>query len=598
MDTLTWVLVGVGVFWLVAAVARARGLLPDAVRVQGPLVTVHTTRGRALIDWIASPRRAWRAWGNFGLGVALVVMIGSVVFLAAVAVLTVLNPPPETAVNQPRNVLVIPGVNEFLPLSVAPEIIFGLVFGVVVHEAGHGILCRVEDIDIESMGLVFITVVFSGAFVEPNEESQRRASRGGRSRMFAAGVTNNFAVTAVAFVLLFGPVVGSLSVVPGAAVATALPGSPADRAGIGQGDVITHVEGVRVDTNGDLDDVLTNVSAGRVSVRLRDGSTTTVERSVLVTGSPRGGWPFDFDPSPADPANATIVAVNGTTVDTSAAFRELLSTREVATLETAGGRTDTGPAGAFVTVSPGGPLATAGAPTADLVVTRFAGERIVTGEDLLDAIGHTSPGQEVEVGAYRQAGGRETYTVTLGSQEGDDDGFLGVVIARGVSGLTVTDLGVETYPAGRYLSVLGGTCEQCPSLDVSGPQRVLLALQLPLAGVTGGAVFPYNWAGFTGGVQGFYEVGGLLGGLLGGWTFLLANLLFWTAWINLNLGFFNCIPTFLLDGGHLFRAVTEGVVARLPVERGQRLVAAATVTVQVVMLTSLALMLFGAQLLG
>ena len=80
--------------------------------------------------------------------------------------------------------------------------------------------------------------------------------------------------------------------------------------------------------------------------------------------------------------------------------------------------------------------------------------------------------------------------------------------------------------------------------------------------------------------------------------FLLANVLFWTGWINLNLGLFNCIPTFPLDGGHIFRASAESVVARLPVEGRRRLTTAVTASVSLVMIVALVLMLFGPQLFG
>ncbi|MFC6724756.1 site-2 protease family protein, partial [Halobium palmae] len=179
---------------LLALFLDSRGLIPDSVRIQGPLVTVHTKRGRVLLDRLAAPRRFWRAWSNVGVGIALVVMVGTFFLLLWRGLSILQNPPAPTAVNQPRNFLVIPGVNDFLPLSVAPEIVLGLLIGLVVHEGGHGLLCRVERIDIESMGLVLLTLLPIGAFVEPDERSQRSASRGARTRMFAAGVTNNFAL--------------------------------------------------------------------------------------------------------------------------------------------------------------------------------------------------------------------------------------------------------------------------------------------------------------------------------------------------------------------------------------------------------------------
>jgi membrane-associated protease RseP (regulator of RpoE activity) len=292
MNTLLWILVGLLAYMTVAVFLRTRGLLPDSVRLQGPLVTLHTKRGRAFLNWLARPKRFWRAWSNLGVGIALVIMVGTFLLLLLQGVTILRNPPAPTAVNQPQNFLVVPGVNQFLPLSVAPEIVFGLLVGLVVHEGGHGLLCRVEDIDIESMGLVFLAVIPIGAFVEPNEESQRRADRGGRTRMFAAGVTNNFAVTAVTFALLFGPVIASVGLAPGVPIGGAYDGSPASVAGIDHGDRITAVEGTPVGTEAELDQLLAASDAQSVSVEVDGERTVPVERSLVVVGT--------FDGNPAN----------------------------------------------------------------------------------------------------------------------------------------------------------------------------------------------------------------------------------------------------------------------------------------------------------
>ena len=64
VDTLTVVLGALVAFTLAAMAARARGLLPEQVRVSGPIITVHTKRGRQLLDWAAAPQRFWRAWAT------------------------------------------------------------------------------------------------------------------------------------------------------------------------------------------------------------------------------------------------------------------------------------------------------------------------------------------------------------------------------------------------------------------------------------------------------------------------------------------------------------------------------------------------------
>ncbi|ELZ56606.1 MULTISPECIES: site-2 protease family protein [unclassified Haloferax] len=594
MNTLLWVLAGFIAYSLLAAVLRARGILPEYVRVQGPLTTVHTRRGRELLDRIAAPKRFWRAWSNVGLGIALVIMVGTFVLLVFQAVVILQNPPAPTQVNQPQNFLVIPGVNDFLPLSVAPEILFGLLVGLVVHEGGHGVLSRVEGIDVESMGVVLLTVLPVGAFVEPSEESQRRADRGGKSRMFAAGVTNNFAVTLVAFALLFGPVIGSISVAPGVAVSGAYAGSPADAAGISGGDRVTAVEGTPVNTTQELDAALLATDAGTVSVELDGERTVSVARELVVAGSVAGNPANLTVESGSDPIRVT--AVNGTAVSTRADFESAVGDSRFARLDTSAGER-TIPVGAYITnVAENGPLYNATGTTQPLIVSSFDGERITSSTELQAALDRTDPDQTVAVELYRD-GGFETVQVTLGVNEQDGNGFLGVNIFRGTSGLLLTDFGTQEYPAGTYLSLLGGDGGDgglATAFAGSPLQLVYVSLLLPLASVVLGIP---NFPGFTGQVVNFYQVGGPLG-FLGGGVFIVANLLFWTAWINLQLGLFNCIPGYPLDGGRILRTSAEAVVSRLPVDDPHTVVRTITTSIGLTMLASLVLMIFGPTLLG
>ena len=604
MNTLLWVLVGILVYSVVALSLRQQGILPDSVRVQGPLTTIHTKRGKAFLDWLARPKRFWRAWSNVGVGIAVVIMVGVFVLLAVQAVAILQNPPQPTAVNQPRNFLVIPGVNDFLPLAVAPEIVTGLLVGLVVHEGGHGLLCRVEDIDIESMGLVLFTLIPVGAFVEPDEESQAAADRGSQTRMFAAGVTNNFAVTVVAFVLLFGPVVGAISVAPGVAVAGAYAGSPAAQAGIEQGDRVTAIAGRNVTTDAQLERALLNADDRTVRVTVADGEgrrTVSVERSLLVSGSVAG-----------NPANLTVsqgeepirvTAVNGTPVHTEAAFREAIQNRTFVSLDTSTGQR-TMPVGAYILdVQEGGPLAATPAPDdGGFVITSIAGEHVTSAADLGAALDATDPGQTVEVRAYVD-GAFETYRVTLAENPRNGNGFLGVTIFPGTSGLTFTDFGVQSYPAGAYLEFLGGdggpgAMDDIPpafqSLANGLLGKVYIALMLPLIGIQ--LPIP-NFPGFTQATANFYTVTGPLS-VFGGWVFLFANVLFWTAWINLQLGLFNCIPGYPLDGGRILRNGVEAVVSRLPVDQPYAVVRTITTSIGLLMLVSLLLMVFGPSLLS
>ncbi|MCF2239625.1 MULTISPECIES: site-2 protease family protein [Halobacterium] len=600
METWQLLLVGLLAYWAAVSWAQSRGLLPSFVHTSGPITTLHTKRGKRFLDWMATPKRLWRAWGNFGLGLASVVLVGVLIALVLVAITTLLNPPEPTSISQPSNVLVIPGVNDFLPLSVAPEIIAGLFIGIVIHEFGHGLMCRVEGIDVESMGVALLAVLPVGAFVEPDQDSQADADRGSKSRMFAAGVTNNFLVVVVTLALLFGPVAGAVAVSDGGLVGEVHDGTAAAAAGFSGGDRITAVGGAPVANNTAFRQALDEYDDPTVPVTLASNETVRVERQLSVVANASNS-PLSIT------TNDTITAVNGTTVSTESELRAALADREVAAFElNDGAATATGPAGALVTTIPDAPAAMDGLSAGtNAVVVSVNGTRVPTYDALSGELDARDPGDTISVGAYVN-GSRTTTEITLGEQS-DGSSYMGIAPARGVSGVAVDGFGATLYPADTYRGLLSGETSGSAYLStlfggaddpITGfLQAVVIALYLPLIGLVD-PTLGFNFAGIAGMNASFYHVTGVLGVFPDWVTFGAANVLLWTGWVNLNLALFNCIPAFPLDGGHLLRSAAEAVTVRLPFESPETATRAITTGIGLLMLCSLLLMLFGPELLS
>ncbi|MDI6811507.1 MAG: site-2 protease family protein [archaeon] len=217
------------IYWLIVVALDRKGILERFnISAYGPILMIRTKRGERLLERLAKgpiKERFWRIYANIGtilMVIAMIFMFLVVVFFSNYMMFT--NPPEPTKLHEPRSCLLIPGLNPYIPMLAW----VGFVIMLVVHELSHAVLSTVEKIKVKSMGLL-VALIPIGAFAEPDSEQlfgEKRKENGKmgseanevgetetvkkkvatsreRTRILSAGVTSNFGVALIAFVLFF-----------------------------------------------------------------------------------------------------------------------------------------------------------------------------------------------------------------------------------------------------------------------------------------------------------------------------------------------------------------------------------------------------------
>jgi membrane-associated protease RseP (regulator of RpoE activity) len=277
LDYYTLALIIVAAYWLFVIFLNSRGILARyGISAYGPILMLRTTHGLHLLDKLARPKQFWKVFASIGIPLTVIAMFFMFAILLIGDFRVLVTQPGPTAYNAPQNVLLIPGINQFIPLTWG---LIGLIVTLVVHEMSHAILSRVADIKVKSLGLL-IALVPIGAFAEPDESqllgtdvepSDKIATRPERLRVFSAGITANFAVAAIAFLLFFGPVLSSVAPVEGLGVVSVVSGSPAEKAGLQPGMAVYQIDSVKISTGDDFRAFMNTTHQGQlVTIKATD----------------------------------------------------------------------------------------------------------------------------------------------------------------------------------------------------------------------------------------------------------------------------------------------------------------------------------------
>ncbi len=297
------------IYWFVITLFKGK-LERRNISVVGPILLIRTKRGLKILDLLARPKRFWRVFGDFGTIVVLFGMAYMVFLILVMDYVMLTSPPKPSPATNPRNVLLIPGLNEFVPLTWG---LIGLIVTLIIHEFSHAILARVENVRVKSLGVV-LALIPIGGFAEPDERELLERNKRARMRIYSAGIVANFAVALIAFSVFFH-LLGFLQ--PHVVVVKSFENFK-------DGDAILKVNGLNVETAKDLLKAVDKRNVVDVLVRDKDGNLREMKlkpiMGVYIVGI--------INNTPAMKvgmkANSVIIAVNGIKTPNVEVFREIM----------------------------------------------------------------------------------------------------------------------------------------------------------------------------------------------------------------------------------------------------------------------------------
>ncbi len=262
------------------------GAIWDLFVFYGPILAIKTEKV-GFFDQFTRFSGILRVYASFGVIMVGIISVGIAIMLFISVHITLLYQPEPTGIYAPQNIFLIPGLNEYIPSTLAVWCAF--VLTIAIHEFGHAILCRVEKIKVRGMG-VLVAVIPIGFFVEPDEEELEKVKGLPKIRMFGAGITNNIVIGALCFILMF--LLAGMAVPTGGPVlAGVYQNFSAYDAGVPTPSIITGINGIPVATRDDVSALLNATRPGdEIALTVEhDGQPST----YLLTLS---AWPQELGP--------------------------------------------------------------------------------------------------------------------------------------------------------------------------------------------------------------------------------------------------------------------------------------------------------------
>ena len=196
MNGIYYYLIAFTIIWILSVILKDK-LSNHGFEINFPVIMWRTERLRGLISKIAnfSPT-FWKWYMNVGIVISYVAML----FITWTLLCSL-----ETVFDAPSVSIVIPGV-EMPGSSIYVPFLSGLIAlatVLIVHEFSHGIQAVGEKIPIKSIGLLLF-IILPGAFVEPDEDELKKASKISRLRVYGAGSIANITLALIAILIFTG----------------------------------------------------------------------------------------------------------------------------------------------------------------------------------------------------------------------------------------------------------------------------------------------------------------------------------------------------------------------------------------------------------
>ena len=196
MNGIYYYLIAFFIIWILALTLKSK-LTNHGFEINFPVIMWKTDRLRGFISKISnfSPK-FWKWYMNFGIVACYVAMVAMTWMLIS-SLQTVFDTPSVSiilpGVEMPGSPIYVPFLSGFVALATV----------LIVHEFSHGVQSICEKIPIKSIGLLLVAIL-PGAFVEPDEDKLKEASRISRLRVYGAGSMANMTLALIALLVVSG----------------------------------------------------------------------------------------------------------------------------------------------------------------------------------------------------------------------------------------------------------------------------------------------------------------------------------------------------------------------------------------------------------